>query len=89
MARFGRWFRFPSMWDTTLLGVWLILYGLALLADLRFANSDLVFRALAVAAGVSILIGRGAKGEATATPSGDDPTIGERQAIPLRYEGAQ
>lgn len=58
MARFGRGVKPPGTWGFILLGVWLILYGLALMADLRFDNSDIVFGALAVAAGVLLLIGR-------------------------------
>jgi hypothetical protein len=58
MAGFGKRVKLPGTWGFILLGVWLILYGLALMADLRFDNSDVVFGALAVAAGVLVLIGK-------------------------------
>ena len=45
-------------WGMLLLGVYLIVVGAAALLSLTFANMTLVIGALAVAAGVCILIGR-------------------------------
>lgn len=41
-----------------LLSIWLILMGLATVLQLSFANMNLVFGVLALAAGILILLGR-------------------------------
>ena len=41
-----------------LLGIWLIITGLSAFVDIHFAQMGLVMAALAIAAGVLILLGR-------------------------------
>jgi hypothetical protein len=50
--------KFIKGWGWRLLAAWLILYGVIQVAQLTFQHSNLVLGALAIAAGVLIMIER-------------------------------
>ena len=50
--------RRPNDWGTLLLAIWLIVFGAIPLLNIQFTHSGLVVSALAIVAGVLILVGR-------------------------------
>ena len=50
--------KFPKNLGMLLLGIWLILWGVLPLLKASFPHQDLILEAIAIAAGILVLLGR-------------------------------